>query len=968
MLVLEQFLEYYILKSYKYIENTVNFKEEESMKRKLALILCFTLLVSFLPKLSADNDDLELNAQKLKTQGFLKGDLRGNLRVRESITREQAIIVLIRMMGEEEQAKAAGSKISFRDVKDPYYKPYISYAQQKGWTTGRTNTVFGYNDQVTAEEFSAFMLRALDYGDFAGENFKEVMPLAETLGITKDILVGPKSKLIRGQAFIMMTNTLNTPMKDDDQALIYFLKPDLVDPEDKKREEFKKKNKDKDKKNKVYTGDFKLEDSEATGLKTMILNFSKPVSKSSLGKIRIRQGSYTRPHKALLEEDDTRVYLVLEKKLSQDSKIKISLAGLSSRDGDVLPKDSEVEISVVDTTRPEIKELEAVNPRMLKLTLSEPVTYSTKQHRYLDILRINGKKVYGKVKNDFKNEIMIQLSRTLKPGKTKIEIIDLKDFAGYRVDTKEFEIDIVEDNDAPKLEKVDFISSTRLKAVFNEPLYRKGVFEVDDQRVEGSNIDFNEGDNFVILNLKEQLGLAATVEVRLRYKGQSDFMNNKVDKTITYTFKVEDDKRKPKAELKSVNGNILVIEFNKPMQAKGYFSILKGSRTIVNKRAIKESDIKGNLLKLNLTKLVKGNVEEYTIKFYRLRDASVRQYLIEEIEFEFKSSDTRKPRVTGKYTDLNSGYFVYRKSSDSDYATIRIAFDEVMDEKTLETRGNYMISGLSNSSSKQRLDMISEASIDVENDAKAVIINLPKGMTLSDSAEITLIGLRDKAGNFIDAPHPVITQGGEVPSIKAFEFKYSGRGSDRRKIFNVVFSDPVIILKQDYITLEVGDKKYPIYLDKKDSKNYIADIPYELKIRDDGKTTRGENIVFVARRGAFKSEFDVQNKIQTGELLDLISPSVARTEGVKVSEDKKEILFKFSEPVRNSSTSSGVYVYIKANGRTLINPTIRPSGTDKIAVSYGKTLEEGKYEYEVTIEDRSKARNRATLKGTFTIY
>lgn len=62
------------------------------------------------------NSQAEKLANKLKTLGLFLGDEHGNFNLDKAPTRVEALVMLIRALGEEPQAKAAGKTHPFTDV------------------------------------------------------------------------------------------------------------------------------------------------------------------------------------------------------------------------------------------------------------------------------------------------------------------------------------------------------------------------------------------------------------------------------------------------------------------------------------------------------------------------------------------------------------------------------------------------------------------------------------------------------------------------------------------------------------------------------------------------------------------------------------------------------------------------------------------------------------------------------------
>ena len=105
-------------------------------------------------------------ADILSDLGMFKGTDAGYELVRKP-TRQEAIIMLIRMLGEEKEALAFDeSNMPFTDVTGWVDgQKYIAYAAAMGYTNGKTPTTFDQYGIADAYTFLTFVLRALGYSD-----------------------------------------------------------------------------------------------------------------------------------------------------------------------------------------------------------------------------------------------------------------------------------------------------------------------------------------------------------------------------------------------------------------------------------------------------------------------------------------------------------------------------------------------------------------------------------------------------------------------------------------------------------------------------------------------------------------------------------------------------------------------------------------------------------------------------------
>ena len=167
------------------------------MKKKvtalfLALALTLALVPAFSLPASAASEEAQAAADALYALGLFQGtgthsDGTPNFALDSTPTREQAVTMLVRLLGKEEEALAGTWVNSFTDV-TAWAKPYVGYAYANGLTIGTNaqGTLFGggSSHKVTAAQYITFALRSLGYE--SGKDFQWNTPweLSDKLGIT----------------------------------------------------------------------------------------------------------------------------------------------------------------------------------------------------------------------------------------------------------------------------------------------------------------------------------------------------------------------------------------------------------------------------------------------------------------------------------------------------------------------------------------------------------------------------------------------------------------------------------------------------------------------------------------------------------------------------------------------------------------------------------------------------------------
>lgn len=182
------------------------------MKRTLSLFLIFLIILTSVPVFGASNRRQERAAEALKDLGIIVGTKDGDLMLDQYLKRQDLVIILSRLYGEEKNASMYLAKNKFKDIEDSHYKPYIYWAVDKGLIYGKDSNTFGYNDYTKVGELQSILLRALDYGS---ELTNEDMPskLANKLGIMNGISADSSDYVTRGMMALMVYNALKCQVK-----------------------------------------------------------------------------------------------------------------------------------------------------------------------------------------------------------------------------------------------------------------------------------------------------------------------------------------------------------------------------------------------------------------------------------------------------------------------------------------------------------------------------------------------------------------------------------------------------------------------------------------------------------------------------------------------------------------------------------------------------------------------------------
>ncbi len=123
-------------------------------------------------------------ALALKQLGLFEGVSDRDFDLLRVPNREEALAMLIRMLGSKDEALSADREHPFTDV-DPWADRYVGYAYENGLSDGVSDTLFGSAADVRDYEYITFLLRAFGYtsgedGDF---DWQAPYELAKEIGL-----------------------------------------------------------------------------------------------------------------------------------------------------------------------------------------------------------------------------------------------------------------------------------------------------------------------------------------------------------------------------------------------------------------------------------------------------------------------------------------------------------------------------------------------------------------------------------------------------------------------------------------------------------------------------------------------------------------------------------------------------------------------------------------------------------------
>ena len=184
------------------------------MKKRLAALLCALLLTAgALPAASALEGEAARAADTLTTLGLLDAAYE----LDAPATRAQAAVLLVDLAGAAQAAAADSWAAGFQDLPASIAHE-VNYAARQGWINGVTSAAFRPDGALTANAWSAFLLRMLGWSDADGDfTISDAAGFAQRIGLFPIAYTGA---LTQGELFEMAADALTFSYRDGSATVI----------------------------------------------------------------------------------------------------------------------------------------------------------------------------------------------------------------------------------------------------------------------------------------------------------------------------------------------------------------------------------------------------------------------------------------------------------------------------------------------------------------------------------------------------------------------------------------------------------------------------------------------------------------------------------------------------------------------------------------------------------------------------
>ncbi len=184
--------------------------------KKIKILVSFLIVCFFLPMtVFAYTPHYSVQGKQLQAMGLMAP---GELRLADRLTRPEGAVLLVRLLGQAEEALAQYESGAithpFGDVPQ-WASPYVAWLYANKYTSGTSPTTFGTGN-MESYEFCAFVLRALHYKDF---NYKESLAYAQGVGLLTPEQSATLKDFYRDGAVLLCFNALSVKQNGTNQTL-----------------------------------------------------------------------------------------------------------------------------------------------------------------------------------------------------------------------------------------------------------------------------------------------------------------------------------------------------------------------------------------------------------------------------------------------------------------------------------------------------------------------------------------------------------------------------------------------------------------------------------------------------------------------------------------------------------------------------------------------------------------------------
>lgn len=562
------------------------------MKKILSLVLVLSMVLGSFGFAFAAEEVVPDSVKRVHAAGLFGV---GGLELDRIATRAELATLVLRLHGyEDAEIEALKTASNFSDVAaTSWYAPYVGLAVQEGLFTGDTGAnTFRPLENAKYAELLVVILRALGYGeDLAGLAWPNgyVLKAAE-VGIDVDLTKDANSTVSRLVVGATIDKALDLEVKGGEETLGQKLGLEGFEPVEPEPEELE------------------IVGVSADNLKQVVVEFNQDVTDNEEVENVDNYVLENKDGKKMSEIEDVEIdgeFATLTLKTASANQVNRVLVIKKGVTGTEL----EEEVRFDDFTVPVAEDAEVIGESMIHVVFNEPIKDLKDSTKGFEVESADGKTTYRvRSVKPAKNgkEALVELRSKLKDGDQIVLTVknDLKDYAGFRLATTEFDLEVIEDDS--EIEVIGFRKATEegITLIFNKNIK---VVDADEDNFyhtsskntvkEGSiNKDSADG-NELALDFSDNLLPTGTAYIFVNGGSLEDYWGNDNASTIRFAAEISADTAEPSIDgsIKvSNNGRTLTVNFDKRLDEKSaedkdnYFVATENS----GNEAVKISNVK----------------------------------------------------------------------------------------------------------------------------------------------------------------------------------------------------------------------------------------------------------------------------------------------------------------------------------------------------------------------------------------
>lgn len=196
----------------------------KKLLKPLLAVLAAVMICSMMPSAFAAGDEAIDAAYALNELGLFNGvgknaDGTPNFDLDRAPTRHESVVMLVRLLGKEAEAKAGTWETPFTDVAE-WAESYVGYAYGSGLVSGTSATKFSGTDVISVSQYLTLVLRALGYKSGADFQWDKAWELSDQIGLTDKRYNADSTQFTRGDIAIISRNALRTKEKEVEGTLL----------------------------------------------------------------------------------------------------------------------------------------------------------------------------------------------------------------------------------------------------------------------------------------------------------------------------------------------------------------------------------------------------------------------------------------------------------------------------------------------------------------------------------------------------------------------------------------------------------------------------------------------------------------------------------------------------------------------------------------------------------------------------